>query len=138
MFFKRAIKLLEDSNTVKVFAPSGAWALSSTKDDWLEAMVNSPAEAQFVAGRGYDEITDDVVCRRLNFLHSGGVQVYEVEPTPAYRLGIIIFDKAALVGLSGATPRQFRYFETDIPSHLDALNGTFRDARKAAKRWKKK
>ena len=136
MIFARAIELLQESETVKVFAPSGDWAVDETKDIWLKALAESDKDITFIAGRGYDETTNAKVEERLDYLSSNGVEVYHLEPTPQHRLGIILFDRCALIGLSATAEDPFRGMETTLPSHIETLENILREAQRAAVAWK--
>lgn len=135
--YSQALKTLKNAKSVKIFAPSGAWFKNRTKDRWLKALVEFEGHVEFIAGRGYDELTDDLVLRRFEMLSKGKVDVYELEPNKHFLTGIILFDSCALVGLSSSRPESVRYFETTVPSHLEVLQGLINDSKKIAKKWKK-
>jgi len=126
--FERAIELLQENKTVKVFAPTGIWAIDGEKDQWIEALSNAKnVDRTFIAGLAPSPKYEEIVSRRLNLMVEGGVNVYTIEPQDCFRLGFMVFDKIALVGFTGTNEKELRYFETDEPEITRVLGWVLDD-----------
>lgn len=100
MFFQRAQDILKDAKSVRVFAPTGVWAASEKKQQWLEDLAKrTDIPRSFVAGLSPDKGKDSFVEERLVKLERGGVDIRTLPPHRDYQLGFIIFDTKLLMGV---------------------------------------
>lgn len=107
--FNRALELLEDTEKVKVFAPTGLWAISKDKQVWIEELGRMGDRVSFIGGSSKDHEHEDLVNSRLEILKDTNLCV--IPPQSDFRLGFIIFDNVAMLGLDTATKEEFSYIE---------------------------
>lgn len=119
--FSMAIKELNNTDSVRVFAPTGLWSLSDDKERWIQALIDSPAKVKFAAGLTIEPTQVGVVMERLKKLQNNGVEVVVFPPQTEFKLGYIIFDNIALLGME--TPRGFDFIK--IKHEVEILKGWF-------------
>jgi len=98
--FSEAIKRLEGTHEVRVFAPTGCWSQDVEKDKWLAELARLGERVLFVYGDAPDAEGQKLVDKRIALLRSGGVEVIKYPPQKDAHFGFIVFDNCALCGTS--------------------------------------
>lgn len=100
MTYKDAARLLDDSKTLFVFAPTGMWLRSKEKVEWLRAIRDSSwAERHVIYGDGNSPMEKAIVANRVRMLKKSGVKTYKHKAQKEPKLGFILFDDCAVCGL---------------------------------------
>lgn len=120
--FEKAIEQARISKTVKVYAPTGFWAISDIKDQWLAEVAKLGSNAWFVIGLSPDEQHSKLVTHRKQLLIDAGVNVKEKNPQSIFNLGFMIFDKIVFMGMEQTTPDRLEYLVFKKESQVKTFN----------------